>query len=126
MRLLTIERNPETKQLEVVFSFNDNITISIPIVNQELTIRCIRSTAETLGLDADEFANQYKELYADLKTYTAYRKKVVEKIGVSNMIYNQMIQDIICGGILSMSEIYWFDWYVKKNNLIGGINNASN
>lgn len=124
MKLLTIERNPETKQLEVVFSFNDNITISIPVSNKGLTVRCIRSTAETLGLDADEFANKYKELYDDLKTYTAYRKKIVEKIGVSNMIYNQIIQEIICGGILSMSEIYWFDWYVKKNNLIGGINNG--
>lgn len=125
MKLLTIERNPETRQLEVVFSFNDNITISIPIVNQELTIRCIRSTAETLGLDADEFENKYKELYADLKTYTAYRKKVLLKIGVVNFnLYNSVISEIICGGILSMSEIYWFDWYVKKNNLIGGINNG--
>lgn len=124
MRLLTIERNPETKQLEVVFSFNDNITISIPIVNQELTIRCIRSTAETLGLDADEFSSQYKQLYKDLETYATYRKKIVQEFCKHKIIYNDVIRTVICGGVLSMSEIYWFDWYVKKNNLIGGINNG--
>lgn len=126
MKLLTIERNPETRQLEVVFSFNDNITISIPIVNQELTIRCIRSTAETLGLDADQFSNQYKELYKDLISYSKYRRKIIPKFCINDANCSGIIKDLICGSVLSMSEIYWFDWYVKKNNLIGGINNVNN
>ena len=29
MKFSTIERNPETKQLEAVFSFNDRVTITI-------------------------------------------------------------------------------------------------
>jgi len=124
VKLLTIERNPETKQLEVVFSFNDNITISIPIVNKELTIRCIRSTAETLGLDSSIFVMQYQDLYQDLIMYSLYRRKIIEKVGFDKIIDNDVFTILLCKGILSMSEIYWFDWYVKKNNLIGGINNG--
>ena len=36
MKFSTIERNPETKQLEAVFSFNDRITITIPVTNNSL------------------------------------------------------------------------------------------
>ena len=54
MNLLTIERNPDTKQLEVVFSFNDNLTMSIPIVEVRKAVPMIVSAAESLGVSHDD------------------------------------------------------------------------
>ena len=54
MNLRTIERNPETKQLEAVFSFNDNLTMSIPIVEVRKAVPMIVSAAESLGVSHDD------------------------------------------------------------------------
>lgn len=121
MKLSSIERNPDTKQLEVVFSFNDNITISIPIIDQETTIGMIKSTAESLDLDPYVFIDQYKEIFNDLIMYSKYRRIMIGKISIEKFPIVDTIHTLICGGVLSMSEIYWFDWYVKKNKLTGDI-----
>jgi len=121
VKLSSIERNPDTKQLEVVFSFNDNITISIPIIDQETTIGMIKSTAESLDLDPYVFIDQYKEIFNDLIMYSKYRRIMIGKISIEKFPIVDTIHTLICGGVLSMSEIYWFDWYVKKNKLTGDI-----
>jgi hypothetical protein len=117
MKLSTIERNPDTKQLEVVFSFNDNITISIPIIDEKTTVSMIKSTAESLGLNPDSFISKYKALYAELAMYSKYRSEMLRKHKILSAQYNDIFFTLVCGGVLSMSEIYWFDWYIKKHGL---------
>ena len=54
MKLSSIERNPDTKQLEVVFSFNDNLTLAIPIIEVRKAVPMIVSAAESLGVSHDD------------------------------------------------------------------------
>ena len=124
MNLLTIERNPDTKQLEVVFSFNDNLTIAIPIMEDRITIPMIKSAAESLGHDADFYIAQYKVMYKDLVTYSKYRSDIIRKHRICSAQYNDIFFTLACGGVLTMNEIYWFDWYIKKNKLSWNVTNG--
>lgn len=118
MKLSSIERNPDTKQLEVVFSFNDNLTIAIPTIDERLAVRMIKDLAESQHLDnADFLISKYKALYAELVMYSKYRTDIIRKHRICSAQYNDIFFTLACGGVLTMNEIYWFDWYIKKNKL---------
>ena len=117
MNLRTIERNPETKQLEAVFSFNDNLTMSIPVKKDKVTIPMIETLARSLELDADFFIVKYKVMLNDLVLYSKFRTDLIRKKRICTACHNDIFFRLVCGETLSMSEIYWFDWYVKKNKL---------
>lgn len=119
MKFSTIERNPETKQLEAVFSFNDRVTIIIPVNNS--IIDMIKNAAEELSLgNAGELVSSFYEHMRDLETYTKYRRKIMSNMDI-NVNYNDVFifKLIELGETLTMNEIYWFDWLCKKHGLIG-------
>ncbi len=122
MNLLTIERNPDTKQLEVVFSFNDNLTVSIPVKEDRITIPMIETLAKSLGHDSDFFISKYKVIHEELKMYSKFRTDLLRKKRICSACNIDIFFRLVCGETLSMSEIYWFDWYIKKNKLTGDIN----
>lgn len=119
MNQLSIQRNPETKFLEVCMAFNDNLTVSFEIQDLKNTELLIKSTCEAANpvLDDDFFISKFREQYGELKIYSRYRAKIMLNLDVdinSNFIFYKLV----CCGILTMNEIYWFDWYVKKHKLI--------
>lgn len=125
MKLSSIERNPDTKQLEVVFSFNDNLTLAIPIVEVRKAVPMIVSAAESLGVshdDIDFIVSKFKGMCEELEMYSRYRTNIIRKHRICSAQYNDIFFTLACGGILTMNEIYWFDWYIKKNKLTGDIN----
>ena len=113
MKFSTIERNPETKQLEAVFSFNDRVTITIPF--NDSIIEMIKNAAEELSPgNAGELISDFYECLRDLENYTKYRRKIMENMDIDiNSKY--VFQLIESGKILTMNEIYWFDWFCKKH-----------
>lgn len=117
MNLLTIERNQDTKQLEVVFSFNDNLTVSIPITEERVTVKMIKSLAESFDRDADFLVSKYKVIHEELKMYSKFRTDLLRKKIICSACNIDIFFRLVCGETLSMSEIYWFDWYIKKNKL---------
>lgn len=118
MKFSTIERNPETKQLEAVFSFNDRITITIPVTNNSLIDDMIMNAAEDFGFNGNESASKFYEHLHDLETYTKYRRKIMSNMDI-NTNSNAVFKLIASGETLTMNEIYWFDWFCKKHGLIG-------
>ena len=117
MKFSTIERNPETKQLEAVFSFNDRVTITIPF--NDSIIEMIKNAAEELSPgNAGELVYSFYENLRDLETYTKYRRKIMSNMGI-NINSNAVFKLIASGETLTMNEIYWFDWFCKKHGLIG-------
>ena len=120
MNLRTIERNPETKQLEAVFSFNDNLTLTIPIIEVRKAVQMIVSAAESLGVshdDIDFIVSKFKGMWEELEMYSRYGTNIIRKHRICSAQYNDMFFTLACGGVLTMNEIYWFDWYIKKNKL---------
>lgn len=125
MKLSSIERNPDTKQLEVVFSFNDNLTVTIPIVEGWLTVQMIKAAAESYGVDNVDFLiSKYKVMYDELVMHSKYRTNIIRKHRICSAQYSDIFFTLVCGGVLTMSEIYWFDWYIKKNNLSWSVTNG--
>ena len=125
MKLSSIERNTDTKQLEVVFSFNDNLTLAIPIIEVRKAVPMIVSAAESLGVSYDDInfiVLKFKEMYEELEMYSRYRTNIIRKHRICSAQYNDIFFTLACGGVLTMNEIYWFDWYIKKNKLTGDIN----
>jgi len=125
VKLSSIERNPDTKQLEVVFSFNDNLTLAIPIIEVRKAVPMIVSAAESLGVSYDDInfiVLKFKEMYEELEMYSRYRTNIIRKHRICSAQYNDIFFTLACGGVLTMNEIYWFDWYIKKNKLTGDIN----
>ena len=117
MKFSTIERNPETKQLEAVFSFNDRVTITIPF--NDSIIEIIKNAAEELSPgNAGELISDFCEHLHDMETYTKYRRKIMSNMDI-NINSNAVFKLIASGEILTMNEIYWFDWFCKKHGLIG-------
>lgn len=117
MKFSTIERNPETKQLEAVFSFNDRVTIIIQV--NDSIIEMIKNAAEELSPgNACELVTSFYEHLHDLETYTKYRRKIISNMGI-NINSNAVFKLISSGETLTMNEIYWFDWFCKKHGLIG-------
>lgn len=119
MKFSTIERNPETKQLEAVFSFNDRVTIAMPIMVFSITIDMIKNAADELAPNnKEELVQNFLDAMADLETYTKYRRKIMSNMDIDiNSKY--VFQLIASGETLTMNEIYWFDWFCKKHGLIG-------
>lgn len=117
MKFSTIERNPETKQLEAVFSFNDKVTITMPIDNQELVFEMIKNAVED-PIKANALFINLSEHLIDLETYTKYRRKIMSNMDI-NINSNAVFKLIASGETLTMNEIYWFDWFCKKHGLIG-------
>ena len=112
MKFSIIERNPETKQLEAVFSFNNKVTITIPV---DMT----KNAAEELSnRNAGELISDFYECLRDLETYTKYRRKIMSNMDI-NINSNAVFKLIASGETLTMNEIYWFDWFCKKHGLIG-------
>ena len=125
MKLSSIERNPDTKQLEVVFSFNDNLTLAIPIIEVRKAVPMIVSAAESLGVshdDIDFIVSKFKGMYDELEMDSRYRTNIIRKHRICSAQYNDIFFTLACGGVLTMNELYWFDWYIKKNKLTGDIN----
>lgn len=119
MKFSTIERNPETKQLEAVFSFNDRITIVIPVAAPSLTIEMVQDAADELSPNnKEELVSSFLDAMSDLETYTKYRRKIISNMGI-NINSNAVFKLIASGETLTMNEIYWFDWFCKKHGLIG-------
>lgn len=112
MKFSTIERNPETKQLEAVFSFNDRVTITIPLNNS--IIEMIKNAAPG---NAGELVYSFYENLRDLETYTKYRRKIMSNMDI-NINSNAVFKLIASGETLTMNEIYWFDYFYKKHVLI--------
>ena len=109
MKFSTIERNPETKQLEAVFSFNDRVTITIPF--NDSIIDMIKNSAEELSPgNACELVTSFYERLRDLETYTKYRRKIMSNMDI-NTNSNAVFKLIASGETLTMNEIYWFDWF---------------
>lgn len=120
MKLSSIERNPDTKQLEVVFSFDDNLTLAIPIVEWRATVSMIKSAAESFDInhnDIDSLVSKLRVMYDELYLYSKYRTNIIRKHRICSAQYNDIFFNLACGGVLTMNEIYWFDWYIKKNKL---------
>lgn len=119
MKFSTIERNPETKQLEAVFSFNDRITIVMPVAAPSLTIEMVQDAADELSPNnKEELVSSFLDAMSDLETYTKYRRKIMKNMDIDiNSKY--IFQLISSGEILTMNEIYWFDWFCDKHGLIG-------
>ena len=116
MKFSTIERNPETKQLEAVFSFNDRVTITIPF--NDSIIEMIKNAAEELSPgNAGELVYSFYENLRDLETYTKYRRKIMSNMDI-NINSNAVFKLIASGETLTMNEIYWFDYFCKKHVLI--------
>ena len=118
MKFSTIERNPETKQLEAVFSFNDRVTITIPVANNNLIDEMIQNAAEDFDADSDKIISQFNNHLRDLETYTKYRRKIMSNMDI-NVNSNAVFKLIASGEILTMNEIYWFDYFCKKHGLAG-------
>lgn len=117
MKFSTIERNPETKQLEAVFSFNDRVTITIQF--NDSIIEIIKNAAEELSPgNAGELISDFCEHLHDMETYTKYRRKIMSNMDI-NINSNAVFKLIASGETLTMNEIYWFDWFCKKHGLIG-------
>jgi len=119
VKLSSIERNPDTKQLEVVFSFNDNLTVSVPVTDERATVKMIKSLAESFERDADFFISKYKVIHEELKMYSKFRTDLLRKKRICSACNIDIFFRLVCGETLSMSEIYWFDWFCKKHGLIG-------
>ena len=113
MKFSTIERNPETKQLEAVFSFNDRVTITIQF--NDSIIEIIKNAAEELSPgNAGELISDFCEHLHDMETYTKYRRKIMSNMDI-NINSNAVLKLIASGETLTMNEIYWFDWFCKKH-----------
>ena len=117
MKFSTIERNPETKQLEAVFSFDDRVTITMPF--NDSIIEMIKNAAEELSPgNTGELISDFYEYLRNLENYTKYRRKIMSNMDIDvNSKY--VFQLIASGETLTMNEIYWFDWFCKKHGLIG-------
>lgn len=124
--MISIHRNSETKKLEIMIT-NDNNTSYVTYDNANNSHhlhQMIGSCAQAMGMDWDQACEEFDAMWNKLLKLSRERKRRIEKIKPDviydtdcvslEYVYFTMLGD----GVLTLHEIFWLDFYVRKNKLI--------
>lgn len=124
--MISIHRNIDTKDLVIMIS-SDNNTSYIQYAsatNSSHLHQMIGSAARAMSLSWDDAIEQYEDMYNKLVKLSKERKRRVENIkplvGVlwENESFDFVYFTLLANGVLTLHEIFWLDYYVKRNKLI--------
>lgn len=123
--MISIHRNIETKDLEIMITSDTNTSyIKYATATNETHLhQLIGSSARAMGLSWDDAVSQFDDMYAKLKKLSKERKRRIENINpMKEMSKNESFDfvyfTLIANGVLTLHEVHWLDWYVKRNKLL--------
>jgi len=123
--MITIHREKNSHNgLVVMISTCKNIAkIDMTAATNEKHLeQMIGASAQALGIDWAESVEEYQKLYRALVSLSRERKRRINMIEIedsriSSNDFWPIWQRLICDGVLTMDEIFWFDNFWRENKL---------
>lgn len=123
--MISIQRHAETKELVVMITSGKNTSyINASTANNDAHLhQMIGSTAQAMGQSWEYAVDNYDFLYRKLFDLSRERKRRLQQIEIPDNLINDYRQFsairniILSGGILTLEEIYWWDYMIRKYKL---------
>src|SRR5690349_23523313 len=125
--MISIHRNAKTKKLEVMITSGNGVSyIKTDQANSEEHLKqMIGGAAQTLSPSSptawDDAVQECECLWEVLRKLSKERKRRVENIRPDSLPENEGFEflyfTLIAGGVITFHEIFWLDWYMRKNKL---------
>lgn len=126
--MISIQRNEENKDLIVMITTGKNTSyINASAANNKAHLeQMIGSSAQAMGRSWMNAVEEYDALYRKLTTLSKERKRRLQNVVIPDEIVNDYCifagvrNHLLSNGILTLEEIFWFDWFCRKHNLVVG------
>lgn len=123
--MISIHRNCETKKLEIMITSDNNTSYVVydDANNSTHLHQLIGSCAQAMGLDWDKACEEFDAMWNKLLKLSRERKRRMEKIkpdmAINDCVSFEYVYFTLLGdGVLTLHEIYWLDYYVRKHKLL--------
>jgi len=124
--MISIHRNSETKKLEIMITNDSNTSYVVydNANNSHHLHQMIGSCAQAMGMDWDQACEEFDAMWNKLLKLSRERKRRLEKIKPDVILDTDCVSleyvyfTLLGDGVLTLHEIFWLDFYVRKNKLI--------
>lgn len=124
--MISIQRNEENKDLIVMITTGKNTSYinSSTATNKAHLEQLIGSAAQAMGRSWMNAVEEYDALYRKLVTLSKERKRRLQNVVIPDEIVNDYCifagvrNHLLSDGILTLEEIFWFDWFCRKHKLV--------
>lgn len=119
--MISIHRHPDTKQMIVMLTVGSNANyLQMPPADTDnkLIEQMIGSCAKLCGGNWEQQVEKFNEQYRTIIFLSKERKRRVKNISNITEDLRWFHDHLVSNGILTMSEIHWFDWYTRKHRLL--------
>ena len=124
--MISIQRNEENKDLIVMITTGKNTSYinSSTATNKAHLEQLIGSAAQAMGRSWMNAVEEYDALYRKLTTLSKERKRRIQNVTIPDNIVNDYCifagvrNHLLSDGILTLEEIFWIDWFMRKHKLV--------
>lgn len=124
--MISIHRNCDTKKLEIMLTSDGNTSYVTydDATNSHHLHQMIGSCAQAMGMDWDSACEEFDAMWCKLQKLSKERKRRLSFLKPDDVRGNDCVSfeyiylTLLAGGVLTLHEIFWLDYYVRKHKLL--------
>lgn len=124
--MISIHRNCENKKLEIMLISDGNTSCVAydDATNSQHLHQMIGSCAQAMGMDWGQTCEEFDAMWCKLQKLSKERKRRLSFLKPDDVRENDCVSfeyiyfTLLAGGVLTLHEVFWLDYYVRKHKLL--------